>query len=78
MSRTYCNLVGREDSSRRSSAYNRAASLCIALPNPYIPASYAATLVSQSQMTTSTTILNIVGDSRLPCVTPMDPLDRAP
>ena len=58
--------------------HRRAGIFFNALPNPSGRASYPAIFVAQCWMTASAAILNTVGDSGLPCVTPLDPVNGAP
>ena len=48
------------------------------LPNPSGPATFPTTTVSQYIITVSTTILNMVGGSVSPCVTPQVPMKGSP
>ena len=75
VSRDSCSLDISGGASRPLSPYKTPASFFTSLPNPSGPASYLDNTVSQWRMTTSTTIFNMVCDSRSPCVTPLYPLN---
>ena len=71
VSMDYCNRAGRWYTRKLSSTYKRADSLCTYPPQSYSLAFPLFILFTQWRMTASTTILNMVGDNRLPCVTPL-------
>ena len=77
VSRDYCNWSVHGDARKPLSAYKRVVSFCTTLLKPSGPVSSQDTLVAQCWITVSTTILNMVRYSGLPCVTPLDPVNRA-